>query len=521
MADIGLWHGSPCWAELLRGEGVQFVTEAAGAKELPKLLVLDSALGRNDSAIIRRHIESGNALLSSAEHAAELFPELRLKKIRLRYIEPDGSLLFRNTGLIMLDSVGHCPDDDSGFESYGKVNGRYPAVLNVTLAGGNVILLPFELSELFSRTHSTLRQFYAPLPRLPFERVAAVDRGGVRRLVVNCLKSLLFRLGLPYIRLSYVPGAAASVFGFRVDTDETDAAGIDTCLQIAQKAGFSFTWFIHTGALPAGADVLARLISARQDVQLHCAEHRLTGRYATDLANFRMGLNHLHSAGVEPCGVAAPYGIWSPSIAQLYENLGFVYSSEFGYSWDTIPSRPVIQGRLHPVLQIPVHPVSLGSLFRAKATATRIISYFRRQASLQLARMEPCFLYDHPSQMNRQPALVGDLLLAVTRVIPTTITMTDYARWWLQRERLRLSVSTADRTVAIDLNQPADNVWIVIEQSDRFALAPAESQRLELELLSWNSVRAVPFDPATLAVLRPRLRAGIQELIRKLQRGYW
>lgn len=520
MAEIGLWHESPWWVELLRGEGVSFASRVAGAAELPKVLILDSAPSRSEASSIRRQVESGNALLAGAGSAGAIFPELQVRRLKLRHIEPDDSIVFRNTGLIRLDSPGCRFINSAGLTASGRLNGRLPAVLSGSLGRGTVVLLPFELPEVLSNLRGATRQFYARSPRLPYERVSAVDRGEVRRLVVNCLRFLFFRLGLPYVRLSYVPDTNISVFGFRVDTDQSDAAEIRSCLQIAEETGVAFSWFIHTGTLSEGSEILAELVSAGQDVQLHCTTHRITGRYNSDLANFRKGLEILRGAGLDPCGVASPYGIWTTQLAQIFAEIGVIYSSEFGYSWDSIPSRPLVAGKPHEVLQIPVHPVSLGNLFRARANVAAIQAYFRKQAVMQLARMEPCFFYDHPSQIMTHPELVANVLKAIASLIPSNTTLTGYARWWLCREQLRPVVNTADRTVTVDLHEPADNVSLVIEYPDRFAIVPAQTGRLKLDSLSWIPVRSIPFNPETLAVLRPSPRTMVQEAVRRLQRGY-
>lgn len=520
MTEIGLWHSCPWWTELLRGEGVPFESRVAETERLPRVLVLDQVPSKAEAATLQRHVEAGNALLAGPVTGAAILPGLRVRSLNLRYVEPDSSIFFRNTGLVWLDSPGYRFVDTAGLRAFGRLNHRYPAVLGGSLARGTVALLPFELSKVLSNLRAVTRQFYAASPRLPYERVSAVDRGGVRRLVVNCLRFLLFSLGLPYVHLSYVPGNNVSVFGFRVDTDESDAIGIDACLQVAEQTGFAFSWFIHTGTLPEETDVLARLFSAGQDIQLHCAIHRVTGRYQSDLANFQQGLMRLRGAGLNPCAAAAPYGIWTPALAQVFADLGLVYSSEFGYCWDSIPLRPVLDGRRHQVLQVPVHPISLGSLLRAKATPSSIITYFKEQAAMQLARMEPCFFYDHPGYIRRHSEVVRNLLQEVTSIIPVRITLTDYARWWLQREQSSFVASTSGDAVTIDVNKPADSVSLVIEQPGRFALAPARADRLSLNALLWIPVRSVPFKPEMLAVLRPSLRTTIQEAVRRSQRRY-
>jgi len=518
MEAIGLWGECPYWAGLLRREGVPFVAGVSGLSELPQVLVLDRIPARREASALLRHVETGNCLLAGARCAAAVLPGLRARRLSVRHILPDSSLFFRNVGPVRLGCHGFAPSGPAAFQRAGGINGARPAVTAGPVGRGWAVVLPFEPAEVLAVRRTATRRFFVAAAHLPFERVAAVDRGGVRRLTSNCLRFLLFKLGLPFVRLSSVPGDRTSIFGFRIDTDESGRDQLLACAELTGQTGVAFTWFVHTGALPGGVEVLRAPTLRGQDIQLHSSEHVVSGRRDRDYANFAHGRQALMRAGFQTTGVAAPYGHWTPGLADLFAQMGFEYSSEFCYSWDDLPDRPLVGGREHAVLQVPVHPICVGSLVRAGANPGQMREYYRRQVSRQLARMEPCLLYDHPATVALHVDVLADVIRDAQARAGGTTTITDYARWWASRERVRLSVQFRPGEVVVDVAPAAGSVWVVVEQHDRWARVPAVSATRPHSALGWQPVRPALFDPAELAALQPDIRTSIQELVRRWQR---
>jgi hypothetical protein len=511
---IGLLEGDPAWQELLRQEGVSF-TAGSWPGDVP-VLVLDCAPAEADARRIRGHVESGGVMLASSAHAVALWPEPRPATRRLRWIAPRGkSPFFRNVGIVDTDTEGSPPRE----ANIGITDSGARAILAAPAGRGSRVLLPFDVARVLGSIESGPKRFPARTPRLPFDTVARTSRGEVRRLVANCLRFLLARKGLPYVRLAPVPGQSPSIFAFRVDTDFCPRQDLEAVARLADRVGMKFSWFVNVGAHAAHLDFLADLALDGHDVQLHCQRHTVYPDYGRNLENFRQAKQTMVTSGIKPVGVAAPFGEWNPNLNRAFEDLRFEYSSEFCLAYDDLPFRPVVGGRLSKVLQVPVHPICLGRLVAARASAEQMVAYFRSVTDLQVARQEPCFLYDHPDRIAQFGDVLADVLLYAKERCGATTTMTTYARWWKKRERLDWQALASGSELEIRAPADAGDLSVIVEQGGRYAMMPLRPARRPLDSLAWLSLpQPVRFDRRSLAARKPSLllwTRGFQRRLRK------
>jgi len=516
---ICLWDDNRYWQELLRQEGVSFSTGSRlGGRAV---VVLNREPGDLHTHRIWQHVESGAGLLAAGSNAAAVWLELRPAAKRLRWIAPGGdSPLFRNVGIVDADTRGSLlPGANTGFTDLGA-----KAILVTPAGRGLCILLPFEVTRVLSSAASGPKQFPADAPRFPFETVARVSRGEVRRLAANCLRHLFSHRRLPYVHLAAVPGRARSTFGFRVDTDFGPGRDLETVVRLADRVGMKFSWYVNVGAHAAHLDLFADLARQGHDIQLHCQRHTVYPDYRRNLENLRQGKDAMASAGIEPVGVVAPFGEWNPNLNRALEELGFEYSSEFCLAYDDLPFRPVVDGRLSKVLQVPVHPICLGRLVAARASAAQMVAYFRSVIDLQVARQEPCFLYDHPERIAQFSDVLADVLQHGKERCGSTTTLTEFARWWQRRERFAWSARVTDAGLEIQTRKSGDDLSVIAEQGCQFSGLPATAGAYPLATLEWQPLpEPVRFDPRNLAAREPSLllRArGLERRVRKNLQGH-
>jgi len=371
---ITLWDEDLYWSELLRQEGVSF---RSGSRLSGRdVVILNCEPAELYAQRIWQHIESGGGLLAAGADAVEVLLELTPVARRLRWITPGGDPpLFRNVGIVDTETRGtFLPGANAGV-----TDSRAKAILATPAGRGFCILLPFEVPRVLSNAASGPKQFPAETPRFPYDTVARVSRGEVRRLVANCLRFLLGHKDLPYVHLAAVPGGLSphgdcpqnSTFAFRVDTDFGPRRDLEAVARLADRVGMKFSWYVNIGAHRAHLDLFADLARQGHDIQLHCMRHTVYPDYKRNLENFRQGKDAMVEAGIVPVGVVAPFGEWNPNLNRALEELGFEYSSEFCLAYDDLPFRPVVDGRLSKVLQVPVHPICLGRLVAARQVARR------------------------------------------------------------------------------------------------------------------------------------------------------
>jgi peptidoglycan/xylan/chitin deacetylase (PgdA/CDA1 family) len=421
----------------------------------------------------------------------------------LRCILPDSTALFRNTGIVDVPGQGwQIAGANAGTDDRGRA-----ALLTTQMGKGWCVVLPFDLTRLFANHACGPKRFYARASRFPYDTVADVSRGEVRRLVANSLRFLFSQKGLPYVRLSYVPGDLGSVFGFRVDTDFGPLTTLETVAELATRTGIPFSWYVNVGVHAEHMSRFREYSSAGQDIQLHCYRHLVYPDYERNRGNIERGKQAMADADIIPVGFVAPFGEWNPTLDQALTKLGFAYSSEFCFAYDDLPARPVVSGKPGAVLQVPVHPLCISRLLAVRAGRDELVGFFRRHIDLQAARMEPCFLYDHPERITEHRDVWEEILKYGPTTCGGSITLTDYARWWLRREQVSY-LARADATgVSVECGHADDQCHLVIEHQGQYGRAEMVSGRIDYARLSWQDLPGpVPFEPAAAGTRRTSLR---------------
>jgi hypothetical protein len=441
---------------------------------------------------------SGDALINSDS-----------KTVRIKFIIPPNDSYFRNTGLVDINEKCRVFDFAHICSSAHSLPFNYYQNENA--------VLPFELCRLLKHRGKQPKQFYSRQGRCPYETVARSDRGGVRRILVGCLRSFLNRKQLPYIHLSYVPANCRSLFGFRVDTDYSQESIINECARIARDFDMAWTWFIMT----AGIKDFSRLKNQLrgQDVQVHCHRHLVYPDIKRNIINYSIAIGKLELINTKPSGAAAPYGEWNEALGQALAELGFEYSSEFCYGYDDLPSRPIIQGKQIPVLQLPVHPISIGRLAWAKMNEDEMIAYYRNVIDMQVARGEPCFLYDHPDAILKHPRVIKEVIRYGLERCGSWMTMTQFYNWWRSRERVRYQCRLGNNRMELKVFNNAPDLELIIEYGDALARVPLRTGTYPFERLNWVPVEIIPA-PADLVKIRHySLRMRLQNIVRSTNRN--
>ncbi len=512
---ITLWDDNLCWAELLRQEGISF--KPGTRLDGPPVVILNPEQGGLDVQNLWQHIHSGSGLLADGTAAAAVWRELGSKPGYLRWIVPEAeSPLFRNVGIIDTETRGNML---SGANS-GTADSGAKAVVAGPAGRGFRVILPFKLDDVLSTVASGPKQFYADAPRLPYDTVARVSRGEVRRLVGNALRLLHVHQGLPYVYLSPVPGQAQSAFAFRVDTDFGPRKDLEAVARLGERVGMKFSWFVNVGKHKRHLDLFADLARQGHDIQLHCMRHNVYPDYKPNLHNFRRGRDTMADAGIVPVGVVAPFGEWNPNLNRAIEELGFEYSSEFCLAYDDLPFRPVVASRLSKVLQVPVHPICLGRLVAARASEQQMAAYFRTVIDLQVARREPCIIYDHPERIAQFEDLLSDVLAYGKERCGSVMTMTDYARWWQRREKFGWSANVSGKTLQLKADTEDSSLSVVAEQGGQYAILPARSGEYDLAGLEWQPLpEPIRFDSKALLARKPSVLLKARSLNRQVRKN--
>ena len=477
--SVGIIGKKDGWQLMLEQEGVPYavVGEEMSVDEFSALVVSDGVspmwLER-----LRKYLDSGGSVLCSAGTFSQ-FADVPSNETFIRYLLPEPGSEFSGAGMVDLFCQGFIPQNAN---SLLNENGQRTAFIG-SFRGGTLVVLPFDANELALDARILTKSFYARRNRLPFERVSLVSKRAVRKLVSRSLEMLHHRRGLPYVHKWYYPSDAPSLFALRVDTDSSDRHTIESLHHLAASVNIPLTWFVDTKSQQNFAGVFSSMKA--DEIGIHCYEHATYPDYQKNIENIRRATNLLHGHGIEATSFAAPYGAWNEAIAAAIEHCGFEYSSEFSYDFDNLPSFPYSDGKPMSTLQVPVHPISIGSLQRQGFDNQEMIDYFRFAMESKLQQRDPLFFYHHPR--NNHADVLKVMFEFVHQQSVQAVRMIDYARWWKKRCGVSYRAFVNDNELRIDSGPADDSVYVHITQdSVKESFTPFQSH-ISMGNLEWNN----------------------------------
>jgi hypothetical protein len=354
------------------------------------------------------------------------------------------------------------------------------------------------------------------------EEVARVDKRAVRRSVLDRLRAKIEAAGGVWLRISAFPFPHRAAFNFRIDYDRYHPRDFRAVIRAIAGREHATSHFVNGAAYQAFPEALAWMRSL--DVGSHGYWHHTYRTAEENYRNVQRGIETLLAADLEPAGFVAPHGRFNDGLLQALEQLGVTHSSEFGLAYDELPFFP----SAGPLLQIPVHPVCLGLFLDAAkaggagdadAAVGRAIEYFQGVARAKYRLGEPIFFYGHPTgRVGRYPQLLDRVFQTVSgfgAVWETTLS--EFARWWRARARIRLSVLRHKTGFAVRVDQqPADyRVGIDYWRGPHVASMPLDRRVVKFSpsALAYENRAAGP-PPGPIRVDRPEgLRGRIRRLI--------
>ncbi len=517
---IGLVAGGVGWENLCLEEGVPYQLVNAGiplSNESCSLLVVNRPLNAGERKNVEGFLSTGGAILGSA-HVLDGVAGTASRKEWLEYIVPDNEAIFDGVSLLDLGLEGSIPREANAFRTPSNAF----AVFAGTLRGGFAVILPFDVEALLGDTRIADKSFYASPDRLPSERVSSVGKGELRHLIHRAFEYLHHVRGIPYVHFWYFPADRQTTLAFRIDTDGARRADIDALYRIGRESNVPMTWFLD---VKSHEDWLTHFaFMADHEMGVHCYEHLVYPDVASNFANIERAMRLMEVAGVTAVGFAAPYGIWNAGLAEAIDKAGFVYSSEFSLAYDTFPCYPLREERAFRTLQIPIHPICIGSLRKVGYSDRQMTDYFEGVIERKILRREPLFFYHHPSHQHWD--VVRSLFHTARKNHVEGMTMGAYARWWERRLEFRFeaTVETSNGTPAIRLSSEGvidPDQWLRVSTPDGRERIMPFATTLELSTGSWEN-RPVFRPPADIRRIRefdPRKVLGdvFERMVRRLR----
>jgi hypothetical protein len=493
--QFGLLKPSTAWEQICAQEGVPSDLVEPGSQRLIddfSVLIVNRTLDPGERASILRYLNDGGAVIGFAPFLSELNGSNSRKEMLEYLIADQGSALLDIT-LLDTGVEGQIPREANILRTQENTFGIFAA----EFLGGAAVLLPFDPADLMTDARTASKRFYSSRDRLPAERVSLVAKGELRHLLHRCFEYLHHARKIPYVHLWYFPAGKKSLFAFRVDTDGGERWEIDALYDIAREAGIGFSWFLDVRSHENWLSHFRYM--AGQEIGVHCYEHQVFPTLEANIKNISKARRAMEGAGLRSEGFAAPYGMWNIGLAEAIDQAGFAYSSEFSFAYDSLPLYPETMGIVYHTLQLPIHPVSIGSLRRVGYTEKQMQEYYTAVIDRKLSRGEPLFFYSHPTHHSWET--VRFLVHYAREKGIETATFGEYARWWKRRTTSKCVVDAGSASASVSVHPGganADDLWLRVSRAPGLEAVVPVAENLDMERLPWA--------PMTLTNLPPDIR---------------
>jgi len=479
---IGILGGHTGWHILLQQIGVPHtdITDSLLPDEFSVAVVSDTIDDR-ESEMLRQYLALGGAVLCSVKAYARI-RQITAQLGQIDYLYPGHNSVFHSLGIV--DIYARCQLAWNANEL--KTNrGSFAAHVG-TNVDDLVVALPFDPAVLVTDQRVATKSFYSPERRLPFETVSKVSKGEIRALVLRCLELLHHRRGLPFVHLWNFPNGARSLFCLRIDTDNGTDEQLKNLSVIVHRNRISGTWFVDTKNHAKSIKSCVKMDD--QEFGVHCFNHETFPDYENNVKNIRKAQTILRNSEFHLQGFAAPFGKWNNELGRAIVDCGFEYSSEFSYDYDNLPSVPQLQDG-SGALQVPIHPICIGSLNRHRYNSEQMIRYFASVVERKIAVCEPIIFYHHPRDMHLS---VLEWLFQEMRYEKVPVkTMSEYAWWWKTRISSIPELQYANKKVYFQGVHSDKSLYVRIVQPNRAEAIIPVSAQIVLETVRWEQKSAV------------------------------
>lgn len=473
----GITRHSHTWEQLLRREGLPWrcvdLSQGGGLAEC-SVVIVTHALDAAERDSIEQYLRGGGAILGFARHLTGVGGTSG-RRAPLQRLMTDGDPAFPSIRVVDLGCDGYLPREANRLRTHQHQHALFAG----ELLGGAAVLLPFDVQRALVDTRTTSKAFYARWDRLPTELVSVVSRGEIFQLCHHALEYLHVSRSIPYVHLWYFPETAGNVLAFRIDTDGAPRHDIDALYGVLQNARVAGTWFLDVAAHEPWLPHFAALTG--QELGVHCYEHRVDPDPGRQRAQWDRALAMMRQAGFSPIGVAAPYGTWTPSLGSVIDELGLLYSSEFSCAYDTLPLFPEVHDRVFRTLQVPIHPISIGSLRRAGATSQQMTEYYRSTIDAHWARDIPLIFYHHPT--HRHWDVIEAILEQGRSLNAAPMRLGDWAQWWLGRAATEAGFEVRESVLRVShaaaLTHARVGIRVALTSEHALLLSPQETILLD------------------------------------------
>ncbi len=428
--QIGLVRYEPVWELVLRQIGIPFSVVSDGSNLLNdfSVIIVNGTMDTFLQTSLEDFVRRGGSVLYTT-NSVNAVDDRTVSKSFVRSLPPSKNDLYQFNGILDLFSrVSFFHNNDfADVEPFGDGWKAYLGIdINVAIS-----------------TNSQRNNFYRNTGRMPNETVALRSKGTLRQLIFSLIQKLHHLQQMPFVHQWYYPDSEPTVFTMRIDSDKGTQSQIEQIYQLSERHNNPTTWFLDVKSHESWLPYFKKF--EHQEIGVHCYEHLLHRSTILNRENFEKALMLLRKNNLNPKGITAPTGEWNKEYAEAIESLGFQYSSEFAYDYDNLPSYPFMKNRFLPFPQLPIHPVCIGTMLRARMSDEEMAAHYRTVIDTNILLNEPICLYHHPTHEHN--GVFEEVFRYINERNILKLSYTQYSDWWKQRSSTLPQLRFSDGTI--------------------------------------------------------------------------
>lgn len=413
------------------------------------LIIINRRISNKETIGIKQYVRNGGIIIDFG-YCLDKIVKGTIERKRIDYIIPENiPFLPPMNSIDIYNKIG----------TFSKAQYLKKTLFIDDYGKGFVSFFGINIDKLFLNTKSRRKEFYSNSKRFPNEEVSLVSKGEISLLFFYLLKHLHSIRNLPFIHKWFFPNKAQNVFLFRIDSDFGNQKQIRRWYELSQKNKIKYTWFLHTKAHKRWLSIFSEFED--HEMAVHGYDHFFSK--SSNESNIKKAKEIMKQKGLYGKGYASPYGLWNKKLNITCEKFDFIYSSEFSYIYDSLPLRPIFKDRISSVIQIPIHPICVGSLLSAKMDDEDIVNYYFEEFDKKIIQFTPLIFYDHV--LHNSPSILQHLFNKISLYSFPCLTFLEYALWW--NERLSTNFSSIVNNDQIEItsfsNQSKDFslcIWV-------------------------------------------------------------
>ncbi len=328
----------------------------------------------------------------------------------------------------------------------GITQDEFPVFLFANYGKGGCFFTGLPIAKLITALGDTLR---ATTSFSNFsERIVSIDKHHLMKAMREILIMAFHQRELPYVHLGYFPDDYQSMLAFRIDIDGFFGENLAQISKSALEHDFSLTFFANKSLCQNDEEFL-RKIDHAHEIGNHADIHNLFTDYDSNLRNIQDCQTWLTHLGIKDNKLfSAPRGMWNYSLHKALNDLGYLYTSDFGAGIGGFPFFPYLDGMRSGTLQIPVNPFSVerAAIWRLETEKQEISAEYIAEFYVKIIEENyhqgyPIILYSHPEKFG---LMAGYVFQQINKKIANMnlwkTTLTHFAHWWFKRDKINYSV---------------------------------------------------------------------------------